>query len=83
MNGNRHETDYKPISCASYDEFEIAIMHRRPMHLTWQDGNVIYDQVVTPLNLRTACGEEFLILRRADGTTAEVRLDLIRRAQTL
>ena len=51
------------------------------MHLTWQTGNVIYDQVITPLNLRTAHGEEYLILRLASGETVEVRLDHIRRSK--
>jgi Rho-binding antiterminator len=83
MNSDRTETGYKPVSCANYDQYEIAIMHGSKMHLTWQTNNIIYDQVVTPLNLRTAHGEEYLILRRASGETAEVRLDHIRRAQIL
>jgi Rho-binding antiterminator len=83
MNSDRLETDYKPISCANYDQYEIAIMHGSKMHLTWQASNVIYDQIVTPLNLRTGHGAEYLILRLASGETAEVRLDHIRRAQIL
>lgn len=83
MNSDRIETSYKPISCANYDQYEIAIMHGSKMHLTWQANNVIYDQVVTPLDLRTAHGEEYLILRLACGELAEVRLDHIRRSQIL
>ncbi len=83
MNNSRIETDYQPVSCARYDEYEIAILHGRKMHLTWRDGNVIYDQTVTPLNLRTAHGQEFLIVRVHDGATRELRLDRIRRAETL
>jgi transcriptional antiterminator Rof (Rho-off) len=83
MNSNRIETDYKPISCASYDQYEIAIMHGSKLHLAWQTDNVFYDQIVTPLNLRTAHGEEHLLVRLASGETAEVRLDHIRRSQAL
>ncbi len=83
MNSDQLDTDYKPISCASYDQYEIAILHGSKMHLTWQTDNVIYDQVVTPLNLRTALGAEYLTLRLASGETAEVRLDHIRRSQIL
>jgi Rho-binding antiterminator len=79
----RVETEYKPISCANYDQYEIAIMHGSKMRLTWQVGNVIHDQVVTPLGLRTAHGEEYLTLRLAGGETMEVRLDRIRRSQAL
>ena len=83
MNSDRIDSDYRPISCASYDQYEIAIMHRRPMRLVWDEGNVIYEQVVTPLNLRTAQGQEFLILRLGNGESREVRLDHIRRSETL
>ena len=83
MNNERIETGYKPIACANYDQYEIAILRAAKMHLTWQTGNVIYDQVITPLNLRTAHGEEYLILRLASGETVEVRLDHIRRSKAL
>jgi Rho-binding antiterminator len=81
MNSDRTRTDYQPIACARYDQYEIAILHRRQLRLVWKEGNVIYDQLVTPLNLRTAHGEEFLILRLASGETREIRLDRIRRAE--
>jgi transcriptional antiterminator Rof (Rho-off) len=83
MNSGRIETSYQPITCANYDQYEIAILHGSKMHLTWQTGNVIHDQIVTPLNLRTARGEEHLILRLVSGESAEVRLDHIRQAQIL
>jgi transcriptional antiterminator Rof (Rho-off) len=83
MNSDRIETDYKPISCANYDQYEIAIMHGSKMHLAWQTDNVLYDQIVTPLNLRTANGEEYLLVRLGSGESAEVRLDHIRRSQAL
>jgi transcriptional antiterminator Rof (Rho-off) len=83
VNSTPGGTDYKPIACANYDQYEIAIMHGSKMHLTWQAGNVTYDQVVTPLTLRTAQGEEYLGLRLASGETMEVRLDHIRRSRIL
>ena len=83
MNSDRPLNDYQPISCANYDQYEIAIMHHACLRLTWQEDNVIYDQVVTPLNLRTQGGAEYLILRDATGAAREVRLDHIRRMQAL
>lgn len=83
MNTDRIDTGYRPIACASYDQYEIAIMHRRRLHLIWDEGNVTYDRIVTPLNLRTTAGEEFLVMRLADGEDREVRLDRIRRVETL
>lgn len=83
MNPDRPASDYHSISCASYDEYEIAILHHQCLRLVWHEGNVIYDQVVTPLNLRTAAGAEFLILRDAQQNQREVRLDRIRRMTPL
>lgn len=78
MHPDHPANDYRSISCASYDSYEIAILHHQRLRLVWREGNVVYDQVVTPLNLRTADGAEFLILRHADQTQREVRLDHIR-----
>lgn len=83
MSPDRPASDYRSISCASYDEYEIAILHHQRLHLIWHDGNVIHDQVIMPLNLRTAAGQEFLVLRLANGEVRELRLDRIRRAETL
>jgi len=83
MNSTPTESDYQPISCASYDAYEIAILHRQRLHLVWSDGNVIYDQIVTPLNLHTRDHQEFLVLRLAQGEVREVRLDQIRRNDPL
>jgi transcriptional antiterminator Rof (Rho-off) len=83
MSSGRIETSYKPISCANYDQYEIAILHGSKMHLVWQTDNVTHDQVVAPLNLRTAHSEEYLKLRLASGETVEIRLDQIRRSQIL
>lgn len=77
------DTDYQPVSCARYDQYEIAILRRRPLRLVWDEDNVIYDRVVTPLNLRTAGGQEFLILRLDEDGIREVRLDRIRRTEIL
>lgn len=73
-------TDYKHISCLSYERLELAIMHGEKLHLTWDDANVVYDRVVTPLDLCARAGAEFLRFRGADGHADEVRLDRIRRA---
>lgn len=74
-------SDYKPIPCRRYEDYELAIMHKARLRLTWEDGNVIYDQVVRPLDLRTAQGEEFLEFRDEQDRARSVRLDRIRRAE--
>lgn len=80
-------TEYKPISCANYEVYELAILQHRRLRLAWSAdaGNVVYDHVVTPLDLKTSGGEEFLILRDAEApdTTTELRLDRILRVGLL
>lgn len=73
-----HDKPYQPIACVNYELFEVAILRKRPLHLIWSEDNVIYDQTITPVNLETRQGEEFLILRDAQGESHRVRLDRIR-----
>jgi Rho-binding antiterminator len=75
-------TDYTPIPCSQYDRYEIAIMHRRRLRLTWHAENIVYRRVVEPIDLQTRNGEEFLICCNS-GQTVSIRLDQIRKAETL
>ncbi len=76
-------TDYVPISCALYDVYEHAILHRRRLRLSWQDRDTVHCEAVTPLDLETRTGEEFLHARTADGSVHALRLDRILRAEPL
>lgn len=76
-------TDYVPISCVLYDVYEIAILHRQRLRLSWAEQGTAHCEAVTPLNLETRRGEEFLHARKADGTVCTLRLDQIRRAEPL
>lgn len=75
-------TDYIPIPCSQYDRYEVAIMHRRRLRLTWRVDNVIYRRIVEPIDLQTRDGEEFLIYSKG-GKTLSIRLDQIRKVETL
>ena len=72
---------YSPIACARYSEYEVAILHRQKLHLRWHEGNVHYDRVVLPLDLRTVNHEEFLDCRDAAGAALSIRLDRIQRME--
>lgn len=75
-------TDYVPIACSLHSEYELAILHRQPLHLVWSENNVIHDEVVLPLDLKTERHEEFLVCHSKDGSMREIRLDHIRRMGT-
>ena len=70
-----NQNPYAPIACARYSEYEIAILHRQKMRLRWHRDNVHYDQVVTPLDLKTINHEEFMVFRVDSGETLTIRLD--------
>ena len=75
-------TDYIPIPCSQYDRYEVAIMHRRWLRLTWYADNVVYRRIVEPIDLQTRDGEEFLICGKGSETFS-IRLDQIRTVETL
>ena len=59
----------------------MAILHRQKLHLRWREDNVHYDQVVSPLDLKTVNHEEFLIFRVDSGEILTIRLDRIHRME--
>jgi Rho-binding antiterminator len=65
-------SDYTPISCDNHDILELAIMHGDKLRVKFR-GHADA-QVITPLSLRAAQGEEFLRYR-GQGGEHEVRLD--------
>ena len=73
--------DYHPISCARYSEYERAILHRRELRLRWRENNVIHDETVLPLDLRTQNHQEFLVCRSHSGAVLTLRLDHIRHVE--
>jgi Rho-binding antiterminator len=69
---------YKPIACALYSEYELAIIRRISLRLAWLDtagqqhiGNML------PLDLYTRQRIEYLMARAIDGRHYEIRLDRI------
>jgi len=71
-------SDYKPIDCGLYSEYEVAILHRSKLRLSWRDSpETVRIEVVTPNDLRTRHGEEFLLVSGQDGRQQEIRLDHI------
>ncbi len=77
------ELTYTPIDCGTYSEYEVAILHRQRIRMTWQDeaGNEQTDEVL-PQDLKTEDKREYLIATGSDGSQQRIRLDLIRKAAT-
>ncbi len=77
---------YQAIACSQYDVYEIAIMRRQMLKLSWIDESGSHFQhLVKPLALNTRNGEEFLTVSvqtvsvqdRPGMESIEIRLDRI------
>lgn len=77
-------TDYRPIDCALYGSYEVAIFKHKRARLSWReaDGRIRID-VLKPVDLNTRNHEEFLIAEASDGRRLEMRLDRIIKAEFL
>ena len=77
-------SDYTPIDCALYSEYELAIMRKWKLRIGWRDTQgMTHVETVLPRDLQTRHGEEFLIMETRDGRCLEIRLDQINEAKRL
>ena len=73
-------SDYQPIACAAYDIFEIAIMKRQVLDLSWRDEKgESQNQRIIPLDLKIEKGAEYLLAEQPGGDNLMIRLDHILR----
>lgn len=75
-------TDYTPIDCGLYSEYELAVLHKRRLRISWRetDGQ-IHILVLLPTDLRTRNHAEFLVAEDSEGRQLELRLDQIVKIQ--
>lgn len=77
-------TDYTPIDCGVYSEYELAIMRKWKLRISWRDTQrLTHIEVLLPRDLQTRCGEEFLIADSHNGDRLEIRLDQITEAKPI
>ena len=61
-----------------HDEFEMAIMRRQKLRITWlDDSGCSHESLVLPVDTRVESGEEFLIAEEEGGNRLTIRLDRI------
>ena len=76
--GKAEGGDYTPIACGLYSEYEVAILHRQPLHLHWHDDKGLdHVECVVPKDLQIRNHCEYLIAENSEGATREIRLDRI------
>lgn len=74
-------TDYRPIDCQTYGEFERAIIGRKRLRVAWREPDGMdHLEILIPRDLETCRGEEFLLASNDRGDQFRLRLDWIRHA---
>lgn len=69
---------YKPIACASHDQYEIAIMQKKQLHIKWLDDNgEPHSEAVLPTDILVKNKEEFLVATGKNNKPLVIRLDNI------
>lgn len=77
-------SDYTPIDCGQYSDYELAILRKWKLRIGWRDAlGLSHIEMLVPRDLQTRQGEEFLIAETLTGVRLEIRLDQITEAQRL
>ena len=77
-------SDYTPIDCALYSQYELAILHHRRLRVSWRDPvGETHIAMLIPRDLQTRDGAEYMIAEDQDGQALELRLDWIQHVDAL
>jgi len=70
---------YQPISCELHSQYELAIMHKNKLCLTWcKDGEVVTEANVIPVDVQTKNKAEYLVAKTSEQNALfSIRLDQI------
>ena len=69
---------YEPIACSLHDEYEIAIMQKKTLHIKWLDENgQQHSEKVLAKDVLVKNREEFLVASTLDNAELCIRLDKI------
>lgn len=77
-------TDYTPIDCGSYSQYELAILRGTRMRISWREpSGQLHIETLTPRDLVTRDHGEYLIAESGTAAMLELRLDYIFRTEAL
>jgi len=71
-------SDYRPITCAVHEGYQLAAMRRERLRVRGRDAAGAPLQLIgAAVDVYARQGEEFLVLEGAGGERLEIRLDRI------
>ena len=68
---------YIPIACSLHDEYEIAIMQKKVLSISWSDDDGLHTAKVQPKDILVKDKQEFLIADSRAYNELCLRLDKI------
>lgn len=73
------DAPYHPISCELHSQYELAIMHKNRLCLTWRkDGEVVTETNIIPVDIQTMNKAEYLAVKTSEQNELFlIRLDYI------
>ena len=75
---------YQPISCELHSQYELAIMHKNKLELSWIENDVLVEQSnIQPLDVLTRDKAEYLVAINEDNEKLFLRLDQITKMRIL
>ena len=75
---------YQAISCEMHSQYELAIMHKSKLKLSWlSEGELVSDTNILPLDVQTKNKAEYLLAVNAENKNLCIRLDHIRKMRIL
>lgn len=75
---NNKSDTYQPISCELHSQYELAIMHKNKLELSWlSEVQLVTETNISPLDIKTENKAEYLIAVTADNKNICIRLDHI------
>lgn len=78
MKDFKHNAPYQPVSCDLHSQYELAIMHKNKLSLSWLEGeNTVSETNIMPVDVLTKNKTEYLIAKTAEKKDLCLRLDHI------
>jgi len=73
------DAPYQPVSCELHSQYELAIMHKNTLCLTWRkDGEVVTETNIIPIDVQTKNKAEYLFAKTSEENKPfSIRLDYI------
>jgi len=70
--------NYQAIACSLHSEYELAILQKRVVSISWKDiDGILYQENLLPYDLLSSKGEEFLVAKTKEDEQRKIRLDYI------